>query len=112
VLAGIFSGLLPGSGQLYNGRLGDALLAFFLNSLFIVGAIEAIHSDAPAIAGFLSFFEAGWYAGNVYAAINGAHKYNRHTAETFLGNLANRFHLVLPETRQTPMLSVQFSLGF
>src|SRR5215510_11789735 len=35
VLAGIFSGLLPGSGQLYNGRLGDALLAFFLNSLFI-----------------------------------------------------------------------------
>jgi TolA-binding protein len=28
-LAGTFSGLLPGSGQLYNGRLGDALLAFF-----------------------------------------------------------------------------------
>jgi hypothetical protein len=112
VLAGIFSGILPGSGQLYNGRLGDALLAFFLNSLFIVGAIEAIHSDAPAIAGMLSFFEAGWYAGNVYGAINGAHKYNRHTTETFLGNLANRFRLVLPETRHTPMLGVQFSLGF
>jgi hypothetical protein len=112
VLAGIFSGLFPGSGQLYNGRLGDALLAFFLNSLFIVGAIEAIHNDAPAIAGILSFFGAGWYAGNVYGAINGAHKHNRHTTETFLGNLANRFHLVLPETRQTPMLSVQFSLGF
>jgi len=112
VLAGIFSGIFPGSGQLYNGRLGDALLAFFLNSLFIVGVIEAIHSDAPALAGMLSFFEAGWYAGNVYGAINGAHKYNRHTAETFLANLANRFHLVLPETRQTPMLGVQFSLGF
>jgi tetratricopeptide (TPR) repeat protein len=112
VLAGIFSALLPGSGQLYNGRLGDALLAFFLNSLFIVGAIEAIHNDAPAIAGMLSFFEAGWYAGNVYGAINGAHKYNRHTTETFLGNLTNRFHPVLPETRQTPMLGVQFSLGF
>jgi TolA-binding protein len=112
VLAGIFSGLLPGSGQLYNRRLGDALLAFFLNSLFIVGAIEAIHSGAPAIAGILSFFEVGWYAGNVYGAINGAHKYNRHITETFLGNLANRFHLVLPETHQTPMLGVQFSLGF
>ena len=37
MLAGILSGLFPGSGQLYNGRLGDALLAFFLNGLFITG---------------------------------------------------------------------------
>jgi tetratricopeptide (TPR) repeat protein len=112
VLAGILSGLLPGSGQLYNGRLGDALLAFFLNSLFIVGAVEAVHNDAPTVAGILSFFEAGWYAGNVYGAINSANKYNRHATEIFLRNLDNRFHLVLPETRQTPMLGVQFSLGF
>ena len=112
VLAGTFSGLLPGSGQLYNGRLGDALLAFFLNSLFIIGAIEAVHSNAHVVAGILSFFELGWYAGNIYGAVNGAHKYNRHTTETFLRNLDNRFHLVLPETRRTPMLGVQFSLGF
>ena len=112
VLAGILSGLLPGSGQLYNGRLGDALLAFFLNGLFIVGAIEAVYSKAPAVAGILSFFEAGWYAGNVYGAINGAHKYNRYTTETFLRNLDSHFHFVLPETRRTPMLGVQFSLGF
>ena len=112
VLAGLLSGLLPGSGQLYNGRLGDALLAFFLNTLFIIGAVEAVHSDAPAVAGILSFFEAGWYAGNVYGAINGANKYNRHATEIFLRNLDNRFNLVLPETRHTPMLGVQFSLGF
>jgi tetratricopeptide (TPR) repeat protein len=112
VLAGAFSGLLPGSGQLYNGRLGDALLAFFLNSLFIIGAIEAVHSNAHVVAGILSFFEMGWYAGNIYGAVNGAHKYNRHTTETFLRNLDNRFQRLLPETRQTPMLGVQFSLGF
>jgi len=112
VLAGILSGLLPGSGQLYNGRLGDALLAFFLNSLFIVGAIEAVHNDAPVIAGILSFFEAGWYAGNVYGATNGSHKYNRHTTEILLHNLDARFHLVFPETRHTPIFGVQFSLGF
>lgn len=112
VLAGILSGLLPGSGQLYNGRLGDALLAFFLNSLFIVGAVEAIHRNNPAVAGILSFFEAGWYVGNVYGAINGANKYNRSTTEIFLRNLDNRFRLVLPETRQMPMLGVHFSLGF
>src|SRR5256886_4616191 len=39
VLAGILSGLLPGSGQLYNGRLGHALLAFFLNGLFTAGVV-------------------------------------------------------------------------
>src|SRR5262245_2769661 len=112
VLAGIFSGLLPGSGQLYNGRLGDALLAFFLNSLFIVGAVEAVHNNIPTVAGILSFFEAGWYAGNVYGAINGAHKYNRHTTEIFLHNIDTRFRLVLPEAHHTPIFGVQFSLGF
>jgi hypothetical protein len=83
-----------------------------LNSLFIVGAVEAVHNNAPAVAGILSFFEAGWYAGNVYGAVNGAHKYNRHTTETFLRNLDNNFRFLLPETRQTHMLGVQFSLGF
>ena len=112
VLAGILSGLLPGSGQLYNGRLGDALLAFFLNGLFIAGTIEAVHSKAHTVAGILSFFETGWYAGNVYGAINGAHKHNRYTTETFLRNLDNRFRFVPPEARATPMLGVQFSLGF
>jgi len=112
VLAGILSGLLPGSGQLYNGRLGDALLAFFLNGLFIVGIVEAVHNHAPTVAGILGFFEAGWYTGNVYGAINGAHKYNRYTTETFLRNLDNRFRFVPPEARAPRMFGVQFSLGF
>jgi len=114
VLAGILSGLLPGSGQLYNWRLGDALLAFFLNGLFIAGIVEAVHSHAHTVAGILSFFEAGWYAGNVYGAINGAHKYNRYTTETFLRNLDNRFRFVppAPEARAPQIFGVQFSLGF
>ena len=112
VLAGILSGLLPGSGQLYNGRLGDALLAFFLNGLFIAGIVEAVDSNAPIVTGILSFFEAGWYAGNIYGAVNGAHKYNRYTTETFLRNLDNRFRFVPPEARAPQMLGVQFSLGF
>lgn len=112
VLAGILSGLLPGSGQLYNGRLGDALLAVFLNGLFIAGIVEAVHSNTHTVAGILSFFEVGWYAGNIYGAINGTHKYNRHTTETFLRNLDNRFRFVPPEARTPQMFGVQFSLGF
>jgi TolA-binding protein len=110
LLAGLLSGILPGSGQFYNGRLGDALLAFFLNGLFVAGVTEAITSNELAIAGVLSFFEAGWYAGNLYGAINGAHKYNRHTVETFLRNLENRFRVQPPEARQT--LGIRLSLGF
>jgi hypothetical protein len=77
-----------------------------------VGTVEAAHSNKPAVAGILSFFEVGWYTGNVYGAVNGAHKYNRHTTETFLRNLDNNFHLGLPEPRQTHMFGAQFSLGF
>lgn len=108
--AGILSGLLPGSGQLYNGRAGDALLAFFLNALFTAGIVETINQDKLAIAGILSFFEAGWYAGNIYSAVNGAHKYNRHTTETFIRNLENRFRLPPPETQRT--IGIRFSFGF
>lgn len=93
LIAGLLSGVLPGSGQLYNGRVGDALLAFFLNGLFVVGIIQAITHGELAVAGGLSFFEAGWYAGNIYGAINGAHKQNRYAVETFLRNLENRFRL-------------------
>lgn len=109
-LAGTLSALLPGSGQVYNERFGDALLAFVLNGLFIAGAFEAAQHHAHAVAGVLSFFALGWYSGNVYGAINGAHKYNRFRAETLLRNLDNTLHV--PTPRQTPTLGFQLRLGF
>jgi TolA-binding protein/TM2 domain-containing membrane protein YozV len=111
LVAGILSGLLPGSGQLYNGRAGDALLAFFLNGLFIAGIAQAVTQGELAAAGILSFFEAGWYAGNVYGAINGAHKHNRRAEESFLRNLENRYRLQPPEGKHRQQL-YSFQLGF
>jgi TolA-binding protein/TM2 domain-containing membrane protein YozV len=99
VVAGVLSTVLPGSGQLYNGRVGDALLAFLLNGLFIAGITQAVAHEEFAIAGVLSFFEVGWYAGNIYGAINGAQKENRYATETFLRNLENRFRVPLTEAR-------------
>jgi tetratricopeptide (TPR) repeat protein len=110
LVAGILSGVLPGSGQLYNGRGGDALLALFLNGLFIAGITQAVTHGELAVAGVLSFFEAGWYVGNVYGAINGAHKYNRQTEETFLRNLENRYRFQPPEGKQLHIY--RFQLGF
>lgn len=112
LVAGILSGMLPGSGQLYNGRIGDALLAFFLNGLFIAGIVQATQNNAQVVAGILSFFEAGWYAGNVYGAVSGAYKSNRYHTENFIRNLENQFRLTLPEAQQRSSVGVRFSLGF
>jgi TolA-binding protein/TM2 domain-containing membrane protein YozV len=111
-LAGILSTFLPGAGQLYNGRHGDAVLTFLLNGLFIAGTIEAIQHDQLAIAGTLGFFEAGWYGGNVYSAVNGAHKHNRHTDEALLHNLERRFRMTPPDMPQTQQIGLQLSFRF
>ena len=110
--AGILSGILPGGGQLYNGRLGDALLSFFLNGLFVTGIVKAIDHRELAVAGVLSFFEAGWYTGNIYGAVNGAHKHNRYAVETFVRNLENRFRFQPPETQHLQPLSIRLSFDF
>lgn len=112
-LAGLLSAVLPGSGQLYNGRFGDAVLSFLLNSLFIVGTIEAAQQAKPAVAGALGFFAAAWYTGNVYSAVNGAHKFNRHQAEVLLHDLERRFRVPPPQGSLSQVFGLQIiRLGF
>jgi hypothetical protein len=111
-LAGILSAVLPGSGQLYNGRFGDAVLSFLLNSLFIVGTVEAAHQGELAVAGGLGFFAAAWYTGNVYSAVNGAHKFNRHQAEVLLRDLERRFRVPPPQGQHSQVFGLQISIGF
>ncbi|OPX40309.1 MAG: hypothetical protein B1H13_07790 [Desulfobacteraceae bacterium 4484_190.3] len=54
-------------------RLG----AFLVNALFIWAAVESFHNDNNVVGGMLTFLELGWYSGNIYSAVNSAHKYNR-----------------------------------
>lgn len=91
LLAGVLSAALPGSGQFYIGRRGDAWLALILNSLFLAGIVEALNQDRPAVAGLLGFFEVGWYAGNIFGAVNGAHKYNAHQGRRFIQEIEEQF---------------------
>ncbi len=86
-LAGFLSSMLPGAGQAYTGRYRDALVALLLNGAFIAGGIEAIRAGNEALAGAIFFFEAGWYMGNIYGAVNAAHKQNRDTEDQFLRGL-------------------------
>ena len=75
-VAGTLSAVLPGAGQLYAGRTKDGIIAFIVNGLFIAGAIEAYHRENYVACGVLALFEVGWYSGNVYSAVNSAHRFN------------------------------------
>ena len=76
-LAMSLSALVPGSGQLYVGRVRQAALAFALNGIFILGTLEAFQNENYVVGGILLFLEVGWYGGNIYNAGNNAHKYNQ-----------------------------------
>jgi tetratricopeptide (TPR) repeat protein len=90
-LAGGMSAILPGAGQLYVNRPGDALVSFLLNGAFIWATVEAFNNDNNVTGGILLFFEAGWYLGNIYNAVGGAHKYNRRSEQQFMDGLQSRY---------------------
>jgi len=85
--AGILAAILPGSGHLYCERYRDASIAFLLNGAFIWGIVEAFERENYVIGGILTFFELGWYSGNIYSAVASAHKYNKKKKEEYLDHL-------------------------
>jgi tetratricopeptide (TPR) repeat protein len=86
-LAGLMSAVLPGSGHWYTGRWRDGTIALLLNGAFLAAGIEAVSAGNEAAAGVLLFFEAAWYSGTIYGAVNAAHKYNRDLEERWLQDL-------------------------
>lgn len=87
VTAGTLAAILPGAGHLYTERPTDALVAFLLNGAFIFGAIELFSHDNYIAGGIVTFFELGWYTGNIYSAVSSAHKYNKKTRDDFIEHL-------------------------
>lgn len=74
--AGVMSAVLPGLGQVYASRYADGLIAFVVNGLFVGGAYEAFNRGNNVAGAVLVLFEMGWYSGNIYSAINSAHRFN------------------------------------
>lgn len=85
-LAGSLS-IIPGMGQLYLGRYQDALVAFTVNAGVIWAACEAFDKDLNALGVVLSMVGIGFYTGNIYSAVSGAHKYNRMQRRNFTEQL-------------------------
>lgn len=96
-IAGLSSAIVPGLGQLYIGRNRDALASFLVNGLFIWGISESSKKDLHASTAILSLFGFGWYSGNIYGAINGAHKYNRNVKDNFKEEYIHNFNLYITE---------------
>lgn len=103
-LAGTLSAILPGAGQLYTGRTRQAALAFALNAIFIYGTIEAFDNDNNAVGGIMLLFTVGWYTGNIYNAVNNAHKFNQRQKAKYKGEMRERFGLHLGWGDDHPML--------
>jgi tetratricopeptide (TPR) repeat protein len=85
--AGVLAAILPGSGHVYCDRYKDGVVAFLLNGLFTWAAIEAFNNDHEVLGGILAFLELGWYSGNIYSAVNSAHKHNRALKDNYLKSL-------------------------
>jgi len=88
-LAGFFA-VLPGAGHLYTGRYQDALVSFILNTLTIWASYKAFDDDQPALGSLLGLVALNFYAGNIYSAVNSAHKFNRRATEEFIDILRHR----------------------
>jgi hypothetical protein len=76
-LAGTFSAVIPGSGQVYNGNYQSAALSFVLNSLFLATSLElqreGLHTAALASGVIFSIT----YAGGILGSVESAHQINQ-----------------------------------
>jgi tetratricopeptide (TPR) repeat protein len=102
--------VLPGAGHLYCERYRDAGIAFVLNSAFIWGMVEAFQHENYVVGGILTFFELGWYSGNIYSAVSSAHKYNRDKKKEYLENLEkeDRFSVGISFREKQPFFSFRY----
>jgi outer membrane protein assembly factor BamD (BamD/ComL family) len=88
--AGVMAGVLPGLGHAYCGRYQDAAVSFLINGAFAWAAVEAFESDQEVLGGILGFLELSFYTGNIYSAVNTAHRTNEEAREGFLEGLPGR----------------------
>jgi tetratricopeptide (TPR) repeat protein len=110
VAAGILAAVLPGAGHVYTERYRDAAIALVLNGAFIWGMIESFQHNNNVVGGILTFFELGWYSGNIYSAVASAHKYNKEEQQQYLDELEKGSDLAVGISfrGETPVLFLRY----
>ena len=87
--------IIPGLGHAYVSRYRDATVSFLVNGLILWAAVQAFHNDQDVLGGILAFVELGFYTGNIYSAVNAAHKHNRTVQNDFRERLQDKLDLSL-----------------
>ncbi len=92
ILSGLFSAILPGAGQLYNGRPWDALLSLSFNAAF-AGATyysykELDNIPLTIVSGLLFL---GFYVGNITNAVTDSQKINANTYLNYFTHLKKNY---------------------
>lgn len=83
LLSAGLSAVLPGAGQTYCGRYGEALLSFAAVALSGAGTWYAMDRGEKSLGMTLGFFTVLLYSGNLYGAYNSAHSFNRRMYSSF-----------------------------
>ncbi len=104
LLSGTLSALIPGAGQLYNGRYWDALLSLSFNAAF-AGATYYSYKELDDIP--LTILSGvvflGFYIGNITNAVTDAQRINANTYLEFFEHLKRshwaRVHFQIDEER-------------
>ncbi len=100
-VAGSMSAVIPGSGSFYTGRRIEGVYAFFLTSLFCLATMDAMRHEDATLTGVFGFFTLAFYGGNIYTAVNSAHKYNDQIQSDSLQRLREKHGIwFVPETRR------------
>jgi TM2 domain-containing membrane protein YozV len=95
-LAGTFSAVIPGAGSFYVGRYAEGSLALFVNAVLIYATVTSFEQDQVAAGTVFGALALAFYGGSIYAAVNGAHKFNDRAKAAYLDEQRVKFGLVVP----------------
>jgi tetratricopeptide (TPR) repeat protein len=85
-LAGLFSGILPGSGKVYAGRWEDGLFSFVSIGFYAWQSVDGFYRDGKhSTKGWIyGIVGSVFYLGNIYGSVIAARVMNERTREQFI----------------------------
>ena len=96
-MAGWLSTIVPGSGQLYVGKVKEGFLSAALNGMLIYLAVDAIRERRYVDCAGISLLGWRFYWGNRADAQRFATEYNKHNEQAFIETLKHQVESVRPQ---------------
>ena len=96
-VAGWFSTIIPGSGQLYVGKVKEGVLAAAVSGTFIYLAADAVRERRYVDCAGISLIGLSFYWGNRTDARGFAAEYNAQREQEFIETLKRQAESILPQ---------------